>query len=44
MWYNLYMNREAVSETSNAEMVTIPRADYDAVQTDDVQLVDLLRG
>ena len=28
MWYNLYMNREVVSETSNAEMVSITRAEY----------------
>ena len=30
LWYNLYlyMNREVVSETSNAEMVSIPRAEY----------------
>ena len=28
LWYNLYMNREVVSETSNAEMVSITRAEY----------------
>ena len=28
LWYNLYMSREVVSETSNAEMVSITRAEY----------------
>ena len=27
-WYNFYMSREVVSETSNAEMVFITRAEY----------------
>jgi len=27
-WYNFYMSREVVSETSNAEMVSITRAEY----------------
>ena len=31
-WYNTGMENKAVSETSNAEMVTIPRAEYEELK------------
>ena len=43
LWYNLYMNREVVSETSNAEMVTIPRAEYEEMKSQINWLMEQLR-
>ena len=42
-WYNFYMNREVVSETSNAEMVTITRAEYEEMKSQINCLMEQLR-
>ena len=42
-WYNFYMNREVVSETSNAEMVTITRAEYEEMKSQINWLMEQLR-
>ena len=42
-WYNFYMSRETVSETSNAEMVTIPRAEYEEMKSQINWLMEQLR-
>ena len=43
LWYNLYMSREVVSETSNAEMVIIPRAEYEEMKSQINWLMEQLR-
>ena len=42
-WYNFYMSREVVSEASNAEMVTIPRAEYEEMKSQINWLMEQLR-